>query len=90
MAPEQLGSSWGSTGRCRLPWAQLGHVEEAWKAVDVVARPRAFVTVRAGDTLGGIARAHGLTLAALLAFTENRPYRANPSLIHPGDRVRVK
>lgn len=65
--------------------------------VDVIARANAIlhppittVTVNAGDTLGGIATAHRLTLAALLAFPENAKYRANPGLIHPGDIVRVK
>jgi LysM repeat protein len=48
------------------------------------------VTVKSGDTLGAIASAHGLTLAALLAYPENAKYRANPGLIHPGDIVRVK
>jgi hypothetical protein len=31
-----------------------------------------------------------LTLKALLAFTQNAKYRANPGLIHAGDIVRVK
>jgi LysM repeat protein len=48
------------------------------------------VAVKSGDTLGAIAAAHGLTLAALLAFSENAKYRASPGLIHPGDVVRVK
>jgi GH25 family lysozyme M1 (1,4-beta-N-acetylmuramidase) len=51
---------------------------------------KAFHTVVRGDTLSGIAAAHHLTLARLLAFPENKRFRANPSLIHPGDRVRVK
>jgi Tfp pilus assembly protein FimV len=46
--------------------------------------------VKAGDNLSAIASAHGLTLAALLAFPENATYRANPGLIHQGDIVRVK
>jgi LysM repeat protein len=50
----------------------------------------ATVTVKAGDTLGAIATTHKLTLNALLAFSENAKYRANPGLIHPGDVVRVK
>jgi hypothetical protein len=44
----------------------------------------------AGDTLSGIAAAHKLTLAALVALPENARYRANPGLIHTGDIVRVK
>ncbi len=48
------------------------------------------MTVKSGDTLSAIARAHGLTLAALLAFPENAKYRANPGLIHSGDIVRVE
>jgi LysM repeat protein len=64
---------------------------------DVIARANAIlrppittVTVKAGDTLGGIASTHRLTLAAILAYPENATYRANPGLIHPGDVVRVK
>ena len=52
--------------------------------------PALTVTVKSGDTMGAIASAHGLTLAALLAFPENARYRADPGLIHPGDVVRVK
>ena len=49
-----------------------------------------IVTVKSGDTLSAIAGVHRLTLAALLAFSENAKYRANPGLTHPGDIVRVK
>lgn len=44
-------------------------------------------TVVSGDTLGGIAARHGLSLAQLL--DKNPQYRANPNLIHPGDKVAV-
>ncbi|HSW41779.1 MAG TPA: N-acetylmuramoyl-L-alanine amidase [Patescibacteria group bacterium] len=66
---------------------------------DVIARANAILrppiaivdyVVVAGDTLGEIATAHGLTLKALLAFPQNAPYRKNPALIHVGDKVRVK
>lgn len=38
----------------------------------------------------GIAKHYNMSLAKLLSFPENKKYRANPNLIHPGDRVRVK
>jgi LysM repeat protein len=60
------------------------------RANAILRPPIVTVTVKAGDTLSEIAAAHGLTLAALLAFPENAKYRANPGLIHPGDTVRVK
>jgi len=60
------------------------------RANAILHPPITTVTVKAGDTLSGIASAHGLTLAALLAFPENARYRANPALIHLGDVVRVK
>jgi hypothetical protein len=60
------------------------------RANAILRPPITTVTVRPGDTLSGIAKAHGLTLAALLAFPENARYRAKPGLIHPGDIVRVK
>jgi hypothetical protein len=94
------GSGWGNGGDAILPWDQLGHVREAWKCVDVIEpkpvpppRPpvaKTFVTVRRGQTLGGIAKAAHITLARLLAFPDNARYRRNPNLIHIGDRVRIK
>lgn len=49
-----------------------------------------WYTVVSGDTLSEIAIRYNLALSALLAFPENAAYRANPGLIHAGDRVRVK
>lgn len=43
-------------------------------------------TVVYGDCLWNIARAAGLTLAALIALN---PQVKNPNLIHPGDRIRI-
>jgi hypothetical protein len=51
---------------------------------------KVFHTVRSGETLSGIAAAYHTTVARILAFPENAKYRANPSLIHPGDVVRVR
>jgi GH25 family lysozyme M1 (1,4-beta-N-acetylmuramidase) len=51
---------------------------------------KAWHVVKHGDTLSAIAKAHGKSLKALLAFPENAKFRANPSLIHAGDRVRVR
>ncbi len=50
---------------------------------EVPASPAA-VTVRRGDTLWGIARAHGVTLAALIRAN---PQIKNPNLIRPGEAV---
>ncbi len=60
------------------------------RANAILRRPIVTVTVEGGDTLGEIASAHGLALAALLPYPENAKYRANPGLIRPGDIVRVK
>ena len=60
------------------------------RANAILHPPITTVTVKSGDSLSAIASAHRLTLAALLAFPEDAKYRANPSLIHPGDIVRVK
>ena len=60
------------------------------RANAILRPPIVTVTVKSGDSLSATAAAHGLTLAALLAFAENAKYRANPGLIHPGDIVRVK
>lgn len=45
-----------------------------------------YDTVRKGDTLWGIAKRHGVTLAALTAAN---PQIKNPNLIYPGDKVRI-
>lgn len=44
-------------------------------------------TVKKGDTLWGIAKKYGVTLAALL---ELNPWIRNPSRIYPGQEVRVR
>ncbi len=87
-------SDLNSVNRASCPCPKAGR--ETFLA-DVIARANAIlqppivtVTVKAGDTLSGIAAAHKLTLKALLAFPENAKYRANPGHIHPGDIVRVK
>jgi len=57
-----------------------------------------FHVVVAGETLSGIAARHGFRPTAQLpafrvmlnAFPENARFRANPGLIHPGERVRVR
>ena len=60
----------------------------------VAAKPKpvtkAWHIVHRGETLSAIAHDHHTTLKAILAFPENREYRKNPSLIHAGDRIRVK
>lgn len=33
------GPSWGWHGRACLPWSQLSHIREVWKAVDVLNKP---------------------------------------------------
>ncbi|MGV0985007.1 MAG: C1 family peptidase [Limnohabitans sp.] len=35
------GSAWGRSGDCWLPWSQLGHAFEVFKAVDVIEKPPA-------------------------------------------------
>lgn len=44
-------------------------------------------TVKSGDTLGGIAKAQGTTLADILA--SNPQYQKNPDLIQPGQQVNL-
>jgi membrane-bound lytic murein transglycosylase D len=50
-----------------------------------VARELVVYTVRSGDTLGAIAREHGISLADLLRWNE-LPVAA---VIHPGDEVKI-
>ena len=83
-----------SVSRRSDPWppsTREARVKRVIARANAILRPPIVtVTVKSGDTLSAIAAAHGLTLAALLAFPENARYRANPGLIHPGDIVRVK
>ncbi len=83
-----------SVSRASDPWPASTREAYMRRVIDranaILRPPITTVTVKAGDTLSGIASMHGLTLAALLAFPENARYRANPGLIHPGDVVRVK
>jgi LysM repeat protein len=76
------------------PWPPATREARVKRVIDranaILRPPVVTITVKAGDTLGAIASAHGLTLGALLAYAENAKYRANPGLIHPGDIVRVK
>jgi lysozyme len=59
---------------------------------------KAFHKVISGETLSGIAARHGFQPTAtqpafrvmINMFPENAPFRANPNLIHPGERVRVR
>ncbi|MGZ9160873.1 MAG: peptidoglycan recognition protein family protein [Candidatus Limnocylindrales bacterium] len=82
-----------SVSRRSDPWPPATREARAKRVIAwanaILRPPIVTVTVKAGDTLSEIA-AHGLTLAALLAFAENARYRANPGFIHPGDVVRVQ
>ena len=77
-------------GRQRQTRGDPGTQSHGTRAGELAGLPIVTVTVKAGDSLSGIASAHKLTLKALLAFVENAKYRAKPGLIHPGDIVRVK
>ena len=83
-----------SVSRRSDPWppaTREARVKRVIARANAILRPPiTTVTVKTGDTLSEIAAAHRLTLKALLAFSENAKYRANPGLIHPGDIVRVK
>ncbi len=83
-----------SVSRRSDPWppaTREARVKRVIARANAILRPPIVtVSVKAGDTLSGIASAHRLTLKALLAFGENAKYRAKPGLIHPGDIVRVK
>lgn len=47
----------------------------------------ATYTIRSGDTLGGIAAAHGVTLRALL--DANPSFKDHPNTIHPGQKLKI-
>ena len=83
-----------SVSRRSDPWppaTREARVKRVIARANAILRPAIVtVTVKAGDSLGEIATAHGLTLSALLAFPENAKFRPEPGLIHPGDIVRVK
>ena len=57
-------------------------------ATPVAPAATASYIVRSGDTLGGIARHHGIALDALVAANRDQ-VGTNPNLIHAGTRLRV-
>lgn len=57
------------------------------QASTVKSSGASYVTVRRGDTLWGISRRAGRTLAEVLRLN---PQIKNPNLIYPGNRVRVQ
>jgi LysM repeat protein len=83
-----------SVSRRSDPWPPATREQRVKRAIAranaILRPPIVTVTVKAGDSLSAIASGHGLALKALLALPENSKYRANPSLIHPGDIIRVK
>jgi LysM repeat protein len=87
-------ADFNSVTRRSCPWppaTREARVKRVIARANAILRPPiTTVTVKPGDTLSQIAAAHGLSLAALLAFAENARYRTNPGLIRPGDIVRVK
>ena len=81
-----------SVSRRSDPWppaTQEQRVKRVIARANAILRPPiTTVTVKAGDTLSGIAAAHRLTLAALLAFAENAKYREPGA--HPPGRHRPR
>jgi hypothetical protein len=73
----------------RFAWGPAQSRIGAWGEAKPKAVPIYHIVV-SGDTLIGIAAEHHRTLAQLLRYAANARYRANPGLIHVGDRVRVK
>jgi hypothetical protein len=67
------GADWGQQGEATLPWGQLGHVREAWKAVDKIDPKPATTRWR-------LQIAHGATVVhyaidARGRLTDTRRYR---------------
>jgi LysM repeat protein len=52
-------------------------------------RPAEWVTVRAGDTLSGIAAAHHMTWEAIYATPPNMKVLSDPNLLTVGERLRI-
>jgi GH25 family lysozyme M1 (1,4-beta-N-acetylmuramidase) len=83
-----------------VPPAAFGPAPDPAAPVAAAGPPPAkrFHTVVRGETLSGIAARHGFMATAgrpafrimIDAFPENETFRANPGLIQPGDRVRVR
>jgi LysM repeat protein len=53
------------------------------------AAPDRWVTVRAGDTLSGIAAAHHMNWEAIYATPPNMKVLSNPNLVTVGERLRI-
>lgn len=81
-----------------VPPASTGPAPDHGKPIVVKPTTKRSHVVVAGETLSGIAARHGFQATAKLpafrvmlnAFPENAKFRANPHVIRPGDRVRVR
>jgi D-alanyl-D-alanine carboxypeptidase/D-alanyl-D-alanine-endopeptidase (penicillin-binding protein 4) len=73
----------GATIRLPAEAARRGAPNDATPAA---SGARAEYTIRAGDTLDGIARRHGTTVAALQSLNP----RLNPRRLLPGTRIRIR
>ena len=78
--------------RYRFAFMEAGETEAVLKRAErtggaAAQAEKRYHTVVQGDTLWAIAARYGTSAAALCALN---PQLANPNLIHPGERVRVR
>jgi GH25 family lysozyme M1 (1,4-beta-N-acetylmuramidase)/LysM repeat protein len=91
LADEVIAGKWGTGQDRKNRLAKAGYdynaVQKAVNAKLITKKPAAtYYTVRRGDTLSGIARKYGTTVAAIQKLSGIK----NPNKIYAGQKIRVK
>ena len=74
------GADWGNQGEATLPWPQIGHVREAWKAVDrVEPKPAPPASWRIHVAHGATVVHYALDKAGRLTDTRRYPWTGHDS-----------
>lgn len=68
------GADWGQGGEATLPWAQVGHLREAWKAVDVVEPKPAPKSCRIRVAAGATVRMASLSASGCISGWTSRKW----------------
>lgn len=89
VAKEVIDGKWGD-GQVRFKNLELAGYDykEVQAAVNELIKSKpVFYVVKAGDSLGGIANAHGVNLDSVIKLN---PQIKNPNLIYKGQKIRIK
>lgn len=89
VAKEVIDGKWGN-GQVRFKNLELAgyKYKDVQAAVNEILKSKpVYYVVKAGDSLGGIAKAHGVSLDSVIKLN---PQIKNPNLIYKGQKIRIK